>query len=136
MRINPVGPEQLHAVWPKVASGLWKILDLCPDRWIPEDIYFAVRAGKASLFVFEQGFYVAEVISDPNDGTKFLNVWALYTEPDQAENVKHAIIQSLDTLAAHAGCQALRFVSPRSGWGRYLDGHFEEKARIYERTVR
>ena len=135
MRFTHVTGDTLHPAWPYVRRGLEKILERCPDSWIPEDVYFAIRSGKASLFIFPGGFYVAEVLTDPNNGSKKLNVWTLYTEPNQEENVRNAIIQSLDTLAAQAGCKATRFVSPRSGWGRYLASDFAEVARIYERSA-
>lgn len=135
MRITQVGhPAQLQDCWPFVCAGLEKILALCPDTWKPEDIYTALRSQRAFLhLVGDQGFFVTEIQQEPHRLEKALNVWALYMQPNQPEAVREQIVNELDRMAVAAGCPCVRFLSPRRGWARYLEGYFVEKMTVYER---
>lgn len=136
MRIDYVPPEKLNGwTWDVVRRGLEAILTICPDDWMPEDVYAAIKSGRASLFQFPDGFFVVEVMASPFNGKKRLNVWCMWTRPMAGAEAEDVILSELERLAAAAGCGAVRYVSPRRGWGRMMKGKFEEVGVIYERKI-
>lgn len=130
-------PARLQDCWPRVSDGLRIILEYCPDTWRPEDIYVALKSQRAFLTIVDhfEGFFVTEVVSDPFRLSKHLNVWALYMIPDadRPESVRAQIVQELDRQKQQAGCESIRFLSPRKGWARFISEYFKEKMVVYER---
>lgn len=129
-------PAQLQDCWPKIKRGLEIILEHCPDTWVPEDIYVALKAQKALLTLVDaEGFFITEVVTDPFRMTRHLNVWALYMKPDpyRKPEARLQIVQELDRQKDFSGCGSIRFLSPRKGWARFIAEYFAEKMVIYER---
>lgn len=136
MRIDFVPPEKITGwTWQSVRQGLEKILAICPDDWMPEDVYRALKDGRASLYTFPGGFFVVELMQSPFNGKRRLNCWCMFTAPLVGESHDDILIAELERIGAQHGCNSVRFVSPRMGWGRKLKGKFEEVGVIYERKI-
>lgn len=135
MRIDLVHPNDLSKVWGPVSHGIWEIIELCNERFRPEDVYHNIKRGSAFLFVFQPtGFCVLEIITDPNNGERYLNAWLLWFK-NELEEHRRPICDFLDDQARRNNCRSIRFGSPR-GWGKFLRGEFREKMVIYEREVK
>ena len=86
MIFEPISCNSLHACWPVVRKGLERILAKSKVGWIPEDVYAALRNGKAMLVFGREGphvvgFFIVEQVAEPFDITKqYLNVWCLEAE--------------------------------------------------------
>lgn len=136
MRIDFIPPERIHGgVWEQVRNGLNAILAICHEEWLAEDVYLALKTRRASLYQFSGGFFVAELMLSPFNGARRLNVWCLFTAPMVGDEFEDVLIAEFERIAAQEGCCAIRFVSPRQGWGRKLKGKFQEVGVIYERKV-
>jgi hypothetical protein len=133
VRFDPVHPNDLHKVWGWVSDGIWEVIELCKERFRPEDIYCALKRNSAWLYVFPPGFIVLEILTDPNNGERALNAWVMHFKGQLDANRKD-VVDFLDDTARKNGCTTIRFGSPR-GWGRFLHGEFKEKMVIYERVV-
>lgn len=48
MDIVLIAPDNLRAVWPEIRKGLDA---MPPDDWIAEDVYHAIKASEAALYV-------------------------------------------------------------------------------------
>lgn len=136
MRIDFIPPEKIHGwVWEQVKNGLEKIIAICEEEWLPEDVYVSLKMGRASLYTFPGGFFVVELHTSSFNGSRRLNVWCLFTQPMVGDEHEAVLIAEFERIAAQHGCVAVRFVSPRMGWGRKLKGQFEEVGVIYERKI-
>jgi hypothetical protein len=115
--IEVIEPADLHEVWEDVRASLVRVLKKSPARWLPEDIYTAIRANTATLYVVKEngcfiGCFVLQLRAE-FDGPvvfcwiaegKFLFEWAL-------NHVKE--------IARGRGAKRIEFRSPRRGWTRY-----------------
>ena len=112
-----IDPADLHSVWPDVRASLEKVLRKSPSRWLPEDVFTAIRSANATLYVVqENGCYIGCFVLQLRaefDGPvvfcwiaegKFLFEWAL-------DHVKE--------IARGRGAKRIEFRSPRRGWTRY-----------------
>jgi len=131
MRYIP--PAELPHVWEAVERGLNRILELCPDYWIPRDVKRHLYQGRCFLYFSDQGFFIVERCNEIFSGSPFLNVWVMYFQPGEGEKLKHQIIEQLDALKAQTFSEWIQFTSPRKAWGRAMDGLFEEYATIWRR---
>lgn len=127
--IEVIPPDDLHEVWPDVRASLVRTLEKAPSRWLPEDVYTALRANTATLYIVrEKGCYLGCFVLQLRaefDGPivfcwvaegKFLFEWAL-------EHVKE--------IAKGKGAKRIEFRSPRRGWKRYA----REVETVYEVPV-
>jgi hypothetical protein len=147
MTFDLIAPEQIRAVWPRVKAGLERVLQVCTETWIAEDIFAHLRTKLANLYVCHEGntylgFFIIEANKrDPFTNELFMNVWIVYAEPqnggehfaDVARLVEDSI-GFLDGLAQKAGIKVIR-MSGRRGWERFLSGVFQPIRVCYERTL-
>ena len=124
--IVAIDPADLHAVWPDVRQSIDRLLAKAPARWLPEDVYTAIRSNTATLYVVKEsdcycGCFVLQLRAE-YDGPvvfcwiaegKFLFEWAL-------SHVKE--------IAKAKGAKRIEFRSPRRGWKRYA----REVETVYE----
>lgn len=139
MRFDAIPPESLGRVWDSVAPGITEIKRLCSETFRPEDVYHCIKRGSAFLYLIggkePVGFCVLEVLTDPNDGSRALNVWLLHLV-NKLDGVREDILAFLDDAAKRASCTSIRFASPRKGWMAFLlDNEFKQKMIIYERVL-
>jgi hypothetical protein len=132
-----VHPTELQAFWDYVRPRLEIVSRRSKARWIPEDIYHALKAQTATLHIGEIGDeYVGLVVLAPSldfDG-QTLTIWACYSE----EN--HDVIELYEPeivgFAKRIKAKRLVFNSPRKGWGRRLKPHgYRPVSQCYEKEV-
>ena len=128
--------DDIHAYWPYVQPRLAKVKAKTKARWIPEDVYTALKAGSASLHIGEVGdAYVGLVVLQQTtdyDG-KTLWVWVVYS--DGNVNVIDRYEKELVGFARKIGAKRLAFSSPRN-WGRRLKSYgWAESHAVYEKEV-
>ena len=139
MRFEAIPPESLGRVWDFVSPGIAEIKRLCSESFRPEDVYHHIKRGTAFLYLIVDkepiGFCVLEILTDPNDGTRTLNVWLLHLV-NKLDGVREEILSFLDESGRRANCASVRFASPRKGWMAFLlDNEFKQKMIIYERVL-
>lgn len=108
-----VEPTKVRDVWKLVKPGLEHILRKSPENWIPEDIYAALVANRANLWLAIEndrmvGFVVAYV-----QGEDF-HVWCAYGF--LSGNLKRWFSELEDI--ARQQCTRITFDSWRPAWNR------------------
>jgi hypothetical protein len=117
MELRYIPPEHLRAVWSRVRDGLEQVQASSPEPWLVEDVYHAIRAGAAQLFLAgPEAFVVSAVDVEPYSGQRVLHLWAGYSPPG-TDVVDEAMTQ-LQRTARESGCAAIRFGSTRKGWAK------------------
>ena len=138
MRFEAIPPESLGRVWDFVSPGINEIKSLCSESFRAEDVYHPCKRGSAFLDLIVEkepiGFSVLEVLTDPNDGRKKLNVWLLHMK-NRLDESRQEVLDFLDDVARRAQCPVVRMASPREGWMGFLKGAFKRVMIVYERTV-
>ena len=126
--MTPVAIDRIAPVWQWVRKGLDDIRERCAESWTTGDVYNALMAGQAVLYIAgqEDGFMVCRKQVDSVGPILF--VWALWGDM-QDEQDKHFAFA--DELARSIGADRIRMESPRKGWARY----FKVKTMVYEREV-
>jgi len=128
-----IAPQELPQVWEAVERGLTRILQLCPDTWIPRDIKRHLYQGRCFLYFCDEGFFIVEKCCETFSGEPFLNVWVMYFQPGEGVKVKREIIAQLDVLRAQTHSEWIQFTSPRHKWAGMIEGDFKEYGRIWRR---
>ena len=139
MIFEPISCNSLHACWPVVRKGLERILAKSKVGWIPEDVYAALRNGKAMLVFGREGphvvgFFIVEQVAEPFDITKqYLNVWCLEAE-EGALRFKEEAFAEIDRIAKVQGLSTVR-MRGRLGWLKRLKGYMTPVGVEFERVV-
>ena len=136
MSLIYVQPSELHGYWGYVQPRLEIVARKSKARWIPEDIYHAVRSGASTLHIGEVGdIYVGFVVLTPSVDfdAQTLTVWALYSEKN------HDVIELYDAeivrFARKIKAKRLRFTSPRKWEKRLRPYGYHPVAQCYEREM-
>ena len=132
-----VHPAEIHAYWPYVRPRLETVAKRSEARWIPEDVYAALKAGTATLHIGEVGDeYVGFVVLSPSvdfDGPT-LTVWAVYSE--ESCDVIELYDAELVGYARRINARRLTFTSPRNGWGKRLEPYgYRPVSQVFEKEV-
>ena len=128
--LRQIAPEDVSTVWPEVAPGVEQVLRKCPDDFTVEDVYWFLKANRATLFIIEGGgFFVVEVTVEPFRGRRTLNIWLMYFLG--ARKVKAQLLEQMKQLGRNAQCVRVHFKSPRRGWEKEAEG-FKVKLITYE----
>lgn len=119
MDIVPIHPANLHPVWEKVREGLTKIKAKIREDWMPEDVYHALKAGEAQLFLAIRdqgfaGFFILRKVQAEYSRENIMHVWCAYSEGD--DDVFEQCLDFIREAATKAGCKRLTFGSQRKGW--------------------
>lgn len=86
------------------------------EDWIPEDVYHEIRAGRAALYMFGEGFIVLEKGETRFTNLPTLHVWLAYNADGQ--DVYAAAIGLIHHLATQMNAHKITFGSPRMGWAK------------------
>ena len=124
-----VHPDKLGPLWWWVRKGLDEVIARCNEDWTVGQVYQALTAGTAVLYIVgaEDGFMVVQRENDSRGPILF--VWVLWGDcADGQENHFHFV----DELARSIGADRIRMRSPRKGWQRR---GFKVKTMVYEREV-
>jgi hypothetical protein len=136
--LEQVNAVELHRWWPLVRPGLEQVRLKARATWLCEDIYCAVRTGRATMHVgyidrHYAGVLVLTMNVDPFTAEKSLLIWAAYTRHPLA--IKYGLAD-IRRIAGDAGLRKLVFHSPRRGWSRRLaDEGFKVSEQKFERTL-
>jgi hypothetical protein len=108
-----VEPTKVREVWQMVKPGLEHILRKSPENWIPEDVYAALVANRANLWLaIENDRMVGFVVGYVQD--EDFHVWCAYGH--LSGNLKRWFSELEDI--AKTQCTRIVFDSWRSGWNR------------------
>ena len=134
LRLIPAA--KLYDVWGWVRNGLVDCAGKTQERWLPEDVYLAIKGGSAFLYAIEHkgdeiGFTVLCQHNDPDGPCLF--VWAMWTEPGAGAPVEGMICSALEAKAREIGAKRIRMQSPRKGWER--KAYWRQTAALYEHEV-
>ena len=105
-----VPPAELHSVWSAVKAGLEDVKAKCPQPWIPEDVYSAIKAGISELHFDPEGFAVLTPSADPFSGERYLLIWIAYASGGDGADGEAYVF----ALAKRAGFQKGKDVQPPS----------------------
>jgi hypothetical protein len=136
--LTQVNSGELHSWWPLVRPGLERVRIKAGTTWLCEDIYCAVRTGRATMYVgyidrHYAGVLVLAINVDPFTAEKSLLIWAVYTRHPLAVKYGMADVRK---IAAGAGLRKVVFYSPRRGWSRRLaDEGFKVTEMKFERML-
>jgi hypothetical protein len=114
---------EVCALWPWVREGLLEVKSRCRARWMPEDVYAAIRRPSAFLWLirddvgFDLGFIVVQVDEDTDGRCLFL--WALWGEAHELVPRKDQLYEEIKKLARSVGARRLRW-DGRKGWTRMM----------------
>jgi hypothetical protein len=121
--LTPVKPEDVQEVWHLVAQGLHKVLKHSTERWIPEDVYHAIRSGSSVLHLcYVEGEYCGFTVStllQQYDG-KALHFWIVYNA--SKVDIIGTFMPDVELIARTAGAKRVTFWSPRR-WERRIKRH-------------
>lgn len=123
-----IHPDGLRSVWPDVRTGLAK---MPPEDWIAEDVYHAIKAGAAALYLAVgdagfAGFMVLERTTADYSREPALHCWLAYNHEDQVPH--QLVLDFLRSQAAQMGVKRITFASPRPGWAK----RFKCLSAVYE----
>ena len=126
----------IREAWPIVWEGLQEVASLTDAEWIPEDIYDAVVAGKAFLFMDssdKESFLVLSQYRHPYLNRDVLIVDVAYNKTGDAIARYQPEIEE---LAKASKSSYIEFSSPRAGFKRVAAKHgYETVCTIYRKTL-
>jgi hypothetical protein len=131
--LRPQSWQQVRNQWGWVRNGLQAIIERTNERWMPEDIWVALRGANAFLHNIDKdgddvGFLVLQQHSDPDGPALF--VWAMWCEPGALMSCKTEFFERLREVAQRIGAARIRMESPREGWEWV--GYLDPVLTVYE----
>jgi hypothetical protein len=119
LRLRPLTLQEVRASWGWIRNGLLAVIDRCRARWMPEDAWGEVMAGRAFVYTIdasgdEIGFALLQQRSDGDGPVLF--IWAMWTEPGAGIAQREAIQDELERLASEIKAKRIRMESSRDGW--------------------
>lgn len=130
--LRPIPPQQLWDEWEWVRHGLLECIAKTGERYLPEDVYHALRSGTSHLFALDDfGFVVLQQRHEPDGCVLF--VWALWSEPGKARAVEDAVYAALEGKAREIGAVRIRMHSPRKAWAR--ERYWKPVSVVYEHEI-
>lgn len=121
-------------MWGFVEPGICKILEKCGTHtFTPRDIKRHLYAGRATLFMRDEGFCVLEKCNEPLSGEPYLNVWLMWFKPGEAKRIKPELVTWLDQVRDHFRCMWWEFSSPRDEWRGEMDDVCKRHVQTWRR---
>lgn len=140
MTFTPIPIPALHACWPKVRKGLERIAEKGKENWLPEDVYVALRTGRATLYVADPGFFILEKVDEAFTHQSVLNIWCLHAQAEDGGHhagvlqFRDEAIAYIDGVAKSLGIKRIK-MSGRKGWQKVLKDYFTPVRVMYERSI-
>jgi hypothetical protein len=130
--LTPVSPADLQLHWERIKPGLEVVRAKAAPEWIPEDIYFALKAGTATLLLADEcdGFLVVQ--KQQRAYGACLLIWVAYA-PGEREQWGPLIYPDVERVAREVGARRIEMHSPRRGWER--DPFWTPKDTVYIHEV-
>jgi hypothetical protein len=115
-----VPQDKLQEAWITVRPGLTRVRERTAPRWIEEDVYAELRAGRSTLHLgYVDGVYVGFTVLTPSqtfDGM-VLHIWCAHNA--SSYDVISLFTPELERLGRSIGARHLTFWSPRK-WDRKI----------------
>ena len=115
MKFEYINPADLHKVWFSIRQGLEVVLERTGEEYLPEDVYAAIKAGTAYLYVVDNGFTVLVNSKAPYTNEPVLFIWIAYHATD--EDLADEFYAELKKMAKTIGASKITWNSPRR-WDR------------------
>ena len=109
--MNYINPADLHTVWPQVKIGVECVLRKTKEKFLPEDVYAAIKSGSAQLFMVQDGFTVLQNLRDQFTNEPVLHIWIAYHSNHVDLSQEFHI--NLQQIAHNIGAKQITFTSPR-----------------------
>lgn len=125
-----IRPAELRKDWPWVKPLLEEVKAKGEHGWLPEDIYAAVSANRAAMYVSDEpeGVIVVQLSPDSWTGEQSLFVWAAHCKHGY-DLISEETYALLDKLKAQYGCRSIQ-MEGRPGWQKR---GWKIKKILYER---
>lgn len=116
--LKPIHPDNLRWYWDEIRPMLLRVKAKVSERWLPEDVYAAIKNGSAHLYAVlddYQGVQAIVIYKRERDWDGFvLRVWiACNKQPDR--NTIDYLEQS-HRIARSSGCKRIVWDSSRKGY--------------------
>ncbi len=133
MRLAPISPADIGKHWERIRAGLEVVHAKTAPDWIPEDLYVALDAGAATLFVADEcdGFLILQKQQLGRHRSKLL-VWVVHA-PSEYAQWSAQVYPELERIAREIGAVRLEMQSPRKGWLR--DPFWVAKETIFTHEI-
>lgn len=124
---NLIVSSDLRRDWPSVRQGLEKVKEHTSENWLPEDVYFALKANQATLYIEKDGGGFVVLRQEQHfDGTA-IHIWCAYSKslkklPVYIEEIRH--------MARSVGAKRITLSSKRD-WSKY----FRPTMTLYEEIL-
>ena len=116
----------IRGEWPRIKRHLEAVQAKCPEDWICEDVYHALKSGTAACHLTEGGMMVTTLTQTDYSGLPVLHVWVGHHETH--DPIGDETCEFLRHLARNAGATRITFGSPRLGWSK----RFPLVSAVYE----
>lgn len=132
MHIVLVQPEALRGHWDRIRESLEAVRAKAPgEDWICEDVYHAIKAGKAAchIGIGDAGYLgclITELTNAPYSREPVFHVWIVHSVGD--DDVFAAGLGLVQAMAKAAGATKITMGSPRMGWQK----RFTLASAVYE----
>lgn len=117
-RFVHVKTSEIDDYWPRVRSGLERIIERTEPDWMPEHVYLALVSGAANLVMVNDGRSFVIWQKYPGDDLRGL-FFVLAAEGEGLREYGDDVHAELERLARATNCRKMRMMSPRRGWERH-----------------
>lgn len=107
--------------WPQIRETVEELVDYLGCKTPVDYVERLIGEGSAHLWVAPEGFIIWRLYREP-DGSRTFFIW--FAHGRRANPVEHYEHQILD-MARECGADNIEFRSPRRGWERVLDSHWQ-----------
>jgi len=118
-------PQDIRKHWDEIKPGLEEIKAEYPalSTWRVEDIYAAVLAEQAVLYIVEEGFAICTMDVDEYSGETDLYIWIAYTWTKNGSMIKK-YLPSFIAVAKHLGCKGVTTASNHPALAKILEPEY------------
>ena len=116
-RLDPIQPEAVALVWREIRKDVLKCLESSTDGCLPEDVYYFLRTGMASLYIVRthdedyEGFCVLQRVCNMHTGRPQMFIWLAYCK--HRENTV-AAYELIEEYAREMDCERVFLKNPKS----------------------
>lgn len=129
--MGPVGnlivSTDLGRDWPSVRQGLEKVKEHTSENWLPEDIYCAIKAGQAVLYIEKDGGGFVILRQEQHFDGPGIHIWCAYSKSLKKLPI---YIEEIREIARSIKAKRITLSSKRD-WSKY----FKPAMTIYEEIL-
>lgn len=125
--LSALSPDVLASTWPEIRAGLEKVKEHTSEAWLPEDIYCALKAGQATLYIEKDGGGFVILRQENHFDGIGLHIWCAYSKSLKKLPV---YIDEIREIARSINARRITLSSKRD-WSKY----FKPAMTIYEEDL-